>query len=88
MRDRFLLRAHDLRPIQLDTDRDGSPHVHLKYSDRHISGWKTVGATKKPIEVELSGPVWVGNLWGLTLASLPLTAGTDLTLPTYQYDSA
>lgn len=84
MRDRFLLRPEDLRPIQLDTDRDGSPHVHLKYSDRHISGWKTVGARKKPIEVELTEPVWDGNLWGLMLASLPLTAGTDLTLPTNQ----
>ena len=88
MRDRFLLRPDDLRLSQLDTDRDGSPHVHLEYSDRHISGWKTFGAAKKPIQVELSGPVWDGNLCGLTLASLPLTAGTDLTLPTYQYDSA
>ena len=87
MRDSFLLRRDNLLPIRLDTDRNGSPHVHLDYSDRHISGWKMVGATKKPIDLELSGPVWEGNLWGETFAALPLTAGLAITLPTYQYDS-
>jgi len=87
MRDSFLLRRDDLRPLQLDTDRDGSPHVHLDYSDKRISGWKMVGTTKQPIKVDLSGPVWDGNLWGETFAALPLTPGVTLTLPTYQYDS-
>ena len=87
MRDSFLLRRDDLRPIQVDTDRNGEPHVHLDYSDKRISGWKVVGKTKQPVSVELSGPVWDGNLWGLTFAALPLTSGAVLTLPTYQYDS-
>jgi len=87
LRDSFLLRHDNMRPIRLDTDRDGKPHVHLEYSNRHISGWKLQGGAKQPIEVELSAPVWDGNLWGLTFAALPLTTGTHLTLPTYQYDS-
>ena len=87
MRDSFLLRRDDLRPIRLDNDRNGLPHVHLDYSDRHISGWKMVRTTKIPIDVELSGQVWDGNLWGETFAALPLKAGSSVTLPTYQYDS-
>jgi hypothetical protein len=87
MRDSFLLRRDDLRPIRLDTGRNGLPHVHLDYRDRHISGWKMVGTTKMPIDVALSGPVWDGNLWGETFAALPLNAGSSFTLPTYQYDS-
>ncbi len=87
MRDRFLLRRDDLRPIRLDSDRDGSPHVHLDYGDHHISGWKMVGSTKKLIDVVLSGPVWEGNLWGETFAALPLATGSAMTLPIYQYDS-
>ncbi len=87
MRDSLLLRREDLRPIRLDSDRDGKPHVHLEYSDRHISGWKMQDGSKQPIEVDLEAPVWDGNLWGETFAALPLIAGAALTLPTYQYDS-
>ncbi|MBB6144221.1 hypothetical protein HNQ77_002173 [Silvibacterium bohemicum] len=87
MRDSFLLRRDDLRPIRLDTDFNGSPHVHLDYSDRHISGWKMAGATKQPIDIAINGPVWDGNLWGETFAALPLTAGASMTLPVYQYNS-
>ena len=45
------------------------------------------GTTKQPISVDLSSPVWHGNLWGETFAALPLISGASLTLPTYQYDS-
>jgi hypothetical protein len=87
MRDSLLLRRDDLRPIRLDSDRDGAPHVHLDYTNRHISGWKIVKGTKQPVSVNLNGPVWDGNLWGETFAAMPLGAGASLTLPTYQYDS-
>jgi hypothetical protein len=87
MRDSFLLRRDDLRPIRLDTDRDGTPHVHLEYSDHHISGWKAANGAKKAISIDLNAPVWDGNLWGETFAAMPLSAGASLTLPTYQYDS-
>ena len=87
MRDSFLLRRNDLRPMQLDTDRDGVAHVHLDYSEKQITGWKMVRATKQPIHVDLAGPVWDGDLWGETFAALPLASSASLTLPIYQYDS-
>lgn len=87
MRDRLVLRKTDLTPLHLDTDRDGSPHVHLDYVPGHVTGWKMVGGTKQPIDVALDGRVWDGNLWGVTFAALPLKAGADYRLPVYQYDS-
>jgi len=87
MRDSFLLRRSDLRPIRLDTNRNGAPHVHLDYAAHRISGWKMVNGAKEPIDVALDGSVWDGNLWGVTFAALPLKAGGDYRVPTYQYDS-
>ncbi|WP_263410507.1 DUF3108 domain-containing protein [Terriglobus tenax] len=87
MRDSFLLRRKDLRPIRLDTERNGAPHVHLDYAAHRISGWKMVNGVKEPIDLALDGPVWDGNLWGVTFAALPLKAGGDYRIPTYQYDS-
>lgn len=87
MRDNFLLRREDLRPIRLDTDRDGSPHVHLDYAANHVTGWKMVNGSKQPIDIQFDGPVWDGNLWGVTFAALPLKEGASYQLPTYQYDS-
>lgn len=87
MRDSFLVRRQDLRPIQLDTDRDGSPHVHLEYTANRITGWKTVNGAKTAIEVALDEPVWDGNLWGITFAALPLKKGGAYRIPTYQYDN-
>jgi hypothetical protein len=72
MRDSFLLRRTDLRPIRLDTDRDGTPHVHLDYAGDRVTGWKMVNGSKEPIDVGFDGPVWDGNLWGVTFAALPL----------------
>jgi hypothetical protein len=87
MRDSFLLRRNNLRPITLDTDRNGSPHVHLDYSEQRITGWKMVSEVKSPIDIAVDGPVWDGNLWGETFAALPLKPGISLTLRVYQYDS-
>ena len=87
MRDSLLLRRSDLRPIRLDTDRNGAPHVHLDYTAHRISGWKMVNGAKEPIDIALDGPVWDGNLWGVTFAALPLKTGGDYRIPTYQYDN-
>jgi hypothetical protein len=46
MRDSFLLRRSDLRPIRLDTIRDGAPHVHLDYTTDRVIGWKMVDGKK------------------------------------------
>lgn len=86
MRDRLVLRRMDLTPIRLDTDRDGSPHVHLDYAPGHVTGWKIVNGMKQPIDVAFNGRVWDGNLWGVTFAALPLKIGAKYRLPVYQYD--
>jgi hypothetical protein len=87
MRDSLTVRRADLRPLSLDTDRDGAPHVHLDYAAHRVTGWKMVNGAKEPISVAFDGPIWDGNLWGVTFASLPLKAGGSYRLPTYQYDS-
>jgi hypothetical protein len=87
MRDSFLLRRADLRPIRLDTDRNGAPHVHLDYTANHVTGWKVVNGSRQPIDVSFDGPVWEGNLWGVTFAAFPLKEGGEYTLPIYQYDN-
>ncbi len=87
MRDSFLLRRSDLRPIRLDNDFNGAPHVHLDYTANHVSGWKMVEGRKEPIDVAFDGPTWDGNLWGELFAALPLQQGARYQLPMYQYDS-
>lgn len=87
MRDSLVLRTADLTPLHLDTDRDGAAHVHLDYAENRVTGWKIVNGSKQPIDVSFDGPVWDGNLWGVTFAALPLKAGKSYHLPTYQYDS-
>jgi len=87
MRDSFLLRRADLKPIRLDTDRGGAPHVHLDYTNNHVTGWKVVNGSRQPIDIAFDGPVWDGNLWGVTFAALPLKEGGNYQIPTYQYDS-
>jgi hypothetical protein len=86
MRDEFLVRRDDLRPISLDNMRDGKPHVHLDYSETGVIGWKVANGNKENVAVKLSQPVWDGNLWGLTFAALPMKSGARYELPTYQYD--
>jgi len=87
MRDSLVVRRADLRPIRLDTDRNGAPHVHLDYTANRVNGWKMVGHDKQVIDVALNGPVWDGNLWGETFAALPLKDGGSYRLPVYQYDT-
>ena len=86
MRDSFLLRRADLRPIRLDSERDGTHHVHLDYAGNRVTGWKLVKGAKESIDINFDGPVWDSNLWGLTFAALPLKKDAQFHLPTYQYD--
>ena len=87
MRDEFLVRRKDLRPISLHNVRNGEVHVHLDYGPSRITGFKVEKGVRTPVSVSTSGPVWDGNLWGLTFAALPLKQGSTFELPMYQYDS-
>lgn len=87
MRDDFVLDAATLRPISLVNTRQGKVHVTARYGPDRITGERTeADGTIHPIDVPLDGPVWEGNLFGLTFAALPLAEGASFSLPFWQYD--
>jgi len=83
LRDHFLLRRADLRPIAMDSRRSGIEHVRVAYGEGKAV---TSRPGAQPIETPFEGAVWDGNLWGLTFAALPLTEGAHFELPFYRYD--
>lgn len=85
MRDHFVVRADDLRPLGFDNRRGGVEHVRLVYDKASISGSRLEkGATEK-IAVAIDAPVWEGNLYGPLFAALKLREGGSYTVPFYQY---
>ena len=87
LRDDLTLDAATLRPIRLDTTRDGRPHAHLEFSDAAVTGFK-VGKQGERVSLDqpLTSPVWDGDLYGPTFAALPLSSGATFRVPFYQYD--
>ena len=92
LRDEFLVRQRNLRPISL-ASRRGAPSVtkgwhriRLDYGADRIVGSRETAAGTQPVDVPLVGPVWEGNLWGPTFAALPLRQGRSFELPFWQYD--
>lgn len=83
MRDHFVLRRADLRPIRMASFKSGEEHVRVFYSADKVETFRPGSAA---MVEELSSPVWDGNLWGLTYAALPLAEGAHFELPFYQYD--
>lgn len=89
MRDEFVLDAATLRPISLTNRLKGEVHVRVAYSDDRITGERTGDdGSVTPIDVPLEGPVWEGNLFGLTFAALPLAEDSEFSLPYWQYDKS
>ena len=86
MRDTFLMDAATLRPIRLENDRKGERHVTLDYADGRVTGSRTEADGAHAVDAALPGPVWEGNLFGVTFAALPLAAGATFEVPFYQYD--
>lgn len=86
MRDVFVLEAANLQPILLVNTRQGQVHVRATYGPDRITGETIENGVSTPIDVPLAGPVWDGNLFGLTFAALPLAEGASFTLPYWQYD--
>ncbi|MCD2325386.1 DUF3108 domain-containing protein [Sphingomonas sp. IC-56] len=83
MRDHFVLRRADLSPVSMENQRFGEEHVRVSYAPGKIT---TIRKGAAPVETAVSGPIWDGNLWGLTFAALPLAGGGHYELPFYQYD--
>lgn len=87
MRDEFLVDAATLRPMWLENRRSGKVHVAVRYAaDRIVGETHQDDGTVTAVDVPLTGPVWEGNLFGLTFAALPLAEGAAFTLPYWQYD--
>lgn len=92
MRDHFVVDRATLRPLRMDSERGrdrgatGWHRVSVSYDAQRIRGSKETARGTTPIDVALPGPVWDGNLWGLTFAALPLRAGGRYTVPVWQYD--
>lgn len=87
MRDTFVVDAATLRPLSLVNRRSGHDHVTLAYGDGRITGQRVeADGAVRAVDVPLEGPVWEGNLWGLTFAALPLAEGATFILPYWQYD--
>lgn len=83
LRDHFVLRRGDLTPIAFDSRKSGVEHVRVAYAPGKIVTTRPGAA---PVETAVTGPVWDGNLWGLTFAALPLGEGAHFELPFYHYD--
>ena len=83
LRDHFVLRRKDLAPIAFDSRKTGVEHVRVTYGPDKLVTTRSGAA---PAETPITGPVWEGNLWGLTFAALPLAEGAHFELPFYQYD--
>lgn len=92
LRDEVIVRKSDLRPISLvstrsvDRTRPGWQVVRIRYKGDQIHGTRETAAGVQAINVSATGPVWDGNLWGVTFAALPLANGRQFGLPTWQYD--
>lgn len=86
MRDDFVLDAASLRPIALTNLRQGAVHIRLNYASDRITGERLDSGVATPIDVPLTGPVWEGNLFGLTFAALPLSEDATFAVPYWQYD--
>lgn len=87
MRDELVLDRASLRPVSLETLRNGKPYVRLHYEEKRVTGerWDDAGASHK-VDQPLTEPVWEGDLYGPTFASLPLAVGAKFRIPFYQYD--
>lgn len=87
MRDSFILDASDLHAIAFVNERQGQQHVRLNYSENKVSGIRTkADGTIEAIDVEIQGPIWDANLWGVSFSAMPLAIDAELRLPTFHYD--
>lgn len=92
LRDEFVVARDSLRPLMLTSVRGSDPaspgwqRIELRYSREGVTGTRTTAQSSTQIAVTHDGPVWDGNLWGLTFAALRLAAGAQFSLPNWQYD--
>jgi hypothetical protein len=92
MKDVYLVRRTDLRPLSYRNTTDGRTTIDLVYEERRVVGTrdKVMGpkdnkGEKIAVDLPLSGPVWDQGLWGETIAALPLKRNGSYKVPSYHY---
>jgi hypothetical protein len=87
MRDTFVLDGETFLPQSLKTTLNRKPHADLVYAKGRVVGFHIDRTgVKHRIDRPLDGPIWEGNLFGLTFATLPLAQGAHFQVPYFQYD--
>jgi hypothetical protein len=87
MRDKFELDGKTFLPLSLKATLNRKPHADLVYAKGRVTGFHIDRTgVKHRVDQSLVGPIWDGNLFGLTFATLPLSQGAHFQLPYFQYD--
>ncbi len=87
LRDEFELDGKTFLPLRLKTTLNQKPHADLVYAKGRVTGFHIDRTgVKHRVDRALGGPIWDGNLFGLTFATLPLSRGAHFRLPYFQYD--
>jgi hypothetical protein len=85
LKDFYLVRRKDLRPISYRSEMSGKTTVRLDYGRSRVLGTREVKGATIPIDQALGRPTWDGNLYGLTLGYLPLKPNASYQVPVYHY---
>jgi hypothetical protein len=92
MKDVYLVRRTDLRPLSYRNTTDGRTTIDLVYEEGRVVGTrdKVMGpkdnkGEKIAVDLPLNGPVWDQGLWGETIAALPLKANGSYKVPSYHH---
>lgn len=83
--DTFLVERDTLAPIAFHSVLKGEEIARLLYFGDRVTGWKKGEEAVERVDLSLEEPVLEGNLWGLTLSSLPLDEAYSVRIPVYQY---
>lgn len=92
LRDHFIVDRSSLLPVRMESQRGRDPsdrryhRISISYDEGRIYGVRETAEGTTAINTPAPGPVWDGNLWGLTFAALPLENGSTYTIPFWQYD--
>jgi hypothetical protein len=87
MQDTYVLDARTLHPLTYVNRLDGQVRVEATYSSSRVTGAATAeDGTPRSINVAYSKPIWDGHLYGPVLGALPLAAGAQFSIPTWNHN--
>ncbi|HEY8593196.1 MAG TPA: hypothetical protein VIL42_10090 [Sphingomicrobium sp.] len=86
MRDVYVMRRADLRPVSYLNKVKGETKIELTYGDKQVTGRREVDGKMVDIAQPLDHRVWEGTLIGPMLAALPLRKGVTFSVPVFKYN--